>query len=127
VIELEAKVAQVLTAAEVALNVGTEDGVAVGDRVRLYEDVQIFDPDSHALLGAVRNSRLNLEVHEVQARFCIARVETPAANVFADLWAKQETFISSPAISSRRKESIVPLKPGDALSVFINDDLANEE
>jgi len=72
--EIEAKVAQVISDYQVALNAGEAQGVQEGDAVALYRTVDVKDPDSGDILGSVKVKYLSLEVAFVEPKFCVASV-----------------------------------------------------
>lgn len=72
--ENTAKLAEIVTATQLAFNAGSKKGVRVGDRVTLYRIVKITDPATKEPLGTVRVPRLVLKVNLVQDQFCIADV-----------------------------------------------------
>lgn len=71
-IEVQAKVAEVLSSREVALNVGIKSGVQLDSRVVIWRTIQVRDPDTKERLGEVKLEKLHLRVREVSDRFCIA-------------------------------------------------------
>ncbi|RLP76536.1 hypothetical protein D9V32_06710 [Mycetocola tolaasinivorans] len=73
------RVAEILRGDEIALNVGTDAGVAVDDRVVLFREIAITDPDSHRRLGEVQYPKLRLRVVTAEEQFCIARVTPPSS------------------------------------------------
>ena len=74
--EIDAKVAKVLSDQRIAVNAGTARGVSVGDTVIFYEDVEILDPDTNESLGVVRMRRLVLLVEQVQEWLSVAVVRS---------------------------------------------------
>lgn len=71
---IKGKVARILNARELVLNIGSEHGVAVGMRFRVLDPKgeDIKDPDTGHLLGSLRRTKLDVEVTSVQARLCVA-------------------------------------------------------
>ena len=71
---IRGKVARILNSREVALNVGTVDGVSVG----MYFDVldpkgeSITDPDSGEVLGSILRPKVRVKVTLVQDRLSVA-------------------------------------------------------
>lgn len=72
--KLEAKLAAVLDDHLVAFNAGTNAGVSEGDTVRIYNTIEVKDPDSGSKLGSVSISKLRFRVNHVQAKLCVAIV-----------------------------------------------------
>lgn len=70
----DAKIAKVLSAHELAINVGADKQVTEGSIVTVMDVVEIKDPDTDEKLGSVRLNRLRLTVRLVGDRFAVARV-----------------------------------------------------
>jgi len=87
--DIIAKLAQVVTSAQIAINAGSAKGVKRGDRAVIFRVVNIEDPDTKEPLGSVRVPRLVFKVTSVVDNFCLADVETVdvdnplASNVFS--------------------------------------------
>ncbi|WP_328466754.1 hypothetical protein OHA21_47125 [Actinoplanes sp. NBC_00393] len=73
-IKLNAKVARILTHHMIALNMGSDSGVAVGASAKLLQINEIKDPDSGEILGIVRVPILNFRVTHVQPKLSVATV-----------------------------------------------------
>jgi hypothetical protein len=71
---IRAKVAEILTDYQLALNVGRLKGVERGATVTIYRTVEISDPDTHEPLGQVTVPKLTLRVVDVQELLCVAEV-----------------------------------------------------
>lgn len=71
---IHGKVARVLNSREVALNIGSADGVAVG----LYFDIMdakgedITDPDTGETLGSIQRAKVRVQVIHVQEKLSLA-------------------------------------------------------
>lgn len=71
---IRGKVARILTARELALNVGTKSGVHIG----MYFDVldpkgeDVKDPDTGQVLGSIDRPKVRVQVTKVQENLCIA-------------------------------------------------------
>ena len=80
---IRGKVAKVLNAREVAINLGSEQGVRPGmyfDVVARYED--IVDPDTHESLGAVERPKTRVKITWVQEKLSLASAcKSRAVNV----------------------------------------------
>ena len=81
---IRGKIARVLNSREVALNIGSANGVSVG----MYFDVMdptgedITDPDTEEILGSIERSRVRVKVIHVQERLSIASMyKTKRINV----------------------------------------------
>jgi hypothetical protein len=71
-VSLNAKIADVLSETSLVVNVGSADGVTKGDFVRIWEDKEILDPDTHEPLGTVRVTLAVATVSEVQEKLSVA-------------------------------------------------------
>lgn len=70
----EARLAQLLTPTTAALNVGSKEGVKMGDDAKLVDRVTVTDPVTGEQLGEVSVPKLDLEVVQVQDRLCVVKV-----------------------------------------------------
>jgi hypothetical protein len=68
------KVANVISNTLLAINIGSDKGVAEGDIAYVMRHIEIEDPDTREELGSVRVSVLNLRVNHVQPKLCTAYV-----------------------------------------------------
>lgn len=72
---IRGKVARILNSREVALNIGTRDGVAVG----MYFDIldpkgeDIVDPDTKEVIGSLARPKVRVQVAQAQERLSVAR------------------------------------------------------
>ena len=71
---IRGKVARVLNAREVAINVGSGDGVEVGMIFKILsaKGSQITDPDTEEILGSVELEKTRVQVIMVQERIAVA-------------------------------------------------------
>lgn len=70
---IRGKIARVLNAREIALNVGTAKGVTIGmhfDVMDCYEDIS--DPDTGEVLGAIERPKIRLEITHAQENLSVA-------------------------------------------------------
>ncbi len=69
----EILVSYVLNDFKVALNIGSDHGVAIGDRFQIYEltDNPIIDPKTHENLGFLEISKGTGKVVSVQEKLCV--------------------------------------------------------
>lgn len=70
---IRGKIARILNAREIALNVGTAKGVTVGmhfDVMDAYEDIS--DPDTGEVLGAIERPKVRLEITQAQEKLSVA-------------------------------------------------------
>lgn len=71
---IRGKVARILTSREIAINVGSENGVAVGMRFEVMDTKgeHIKDPDTGETLGSIERPKVSVEISKVQERLSIA-------------------------------------------------------
>ena len=71
---IRGKVASVLNAREIAINVGTENGVTVGMYFDVldahYEDIK--DPDTGEVLGSIERQKVRVKIIHVQEKLSLA-------------------------------------------------------
>ena len=87
---IEARIAQVISIFDVALNAGSDAGVVVNAVATIFRDVEVNDPESGEPLGVVRRPLLHFKVAEVQPKFCVATTigavrRTDDDNMFANV------------------------------------------
>lgn len=117
--DIDAKVANVVGANQLAMNAGSAQGVEIGDTVLLYRTVDVQDPDTGEPLGSVLLPKLNLRVNHVQRRLCVAVVtdavasDTPYINITRLSTTKEVTTDSSQADS----RNTVFVKIGEAARI----------
>jgi hypothetical protein len=71
---IKGKVAQILSEYELALNIGSDNGVEKGMRFAIHSSpIAIFDPDTKEEMGQITLEMEHVEVYEVQKRFSLAR------------------------------------------------------
>lgn len=72
---IEGKVASILTARELVINKGSEDGVEVGMRFAVLnrKGNEILDPDTNEALGSVELPKTFVKVISVEPRLAIAK------------------------------------------------------
>lgn len=71
---LRGKVARILNSRELAINLGSAQGVAVGNLFDVLDPKgeDITDPESGELLGSVERPKVRVKVINVQEKLCIA-------------------------------------------------------
>jgi hypothetical protein len=71
---IRGRVARILNAREVALNIGSRDGVQVGMHFDILDPKgqDIHDPDTRELLGSIERPKIRVEVKEVEERLSVA-------------------------------------------------------
>ncbi len=80
---IEGKIAAILSATQVVINRGSNDGVEQGDYFLIYSELGPFpDPDSNEDLGSTKQIWGRVNVRIVENRFCIAETETKLRNPF---------------------------------------------
>ena len=99
---IRGKVARVLNEREIALNVGTENGVTVDMHFDIIDPsgLHIKDPDTGRELGSIKRTKVRVRVTHVQDRLSIAttyRSKRAAAamnnshRTLSDSWSSLET------------------------------------
>ena len=92
---IRGKIAKILNSREVALNIGLEDGVAVGMVFEILSSNSqtILDPDTGAVLGSFTSPKTRVKVNRVEDKFSVAgtyrskRVDVGNARLFsAPVW-----------------------------------------
>lgn len=113
---VSASVAKILGTYSVALNRGNTHGIRVGDRVTLWRDEEIVDPDNGQELGSTRVENLRMRVSELDERFCIAEVPRETSSVlFANFpfTVPRKTISTSPA-----NEDDIVVRVGDPATIY---------
>jgi len=72
---LEGKVAAILNARELAINIGSAQGVTVGMKFRVLAEtpISVADPDTDTELGVVDREKVRVQAVEVQDRLTVCR------------------------------------------------------
>ena len=124
------KVATIVDEDQVAVNVGSQSGVAIGDLLTIRREVKVADPDTLDSLGAVSLVRLRLRITLLAEGFSVGTVidQTPS-NSFGGLIATQVKRTKTvSAVPSAASESVVYIANGELAVVTreadeeINDD-----
>ena len=122
--DIQAKVAEVLTRSEVALNVGSDRGVEKGNEAEIYEVRQIKDPDTKEALGSVRVRKLSLRITSVEKKMSVAVVtssqETNAENMVSAALIRARHVITTDR-SETKAGRIIYVRPGDPVTVSISE------
>lgn len=106
---------------QLAINVGSDMGVQLGDSVVVRRTVVINDPDTDLQLGIVHLSRLRLKVTLVSASFSVATVtelvpsSTTVANVLQSTRVRRSKTIATR--ESAADETSVYVEPGEPIVV----------
>lgn len=121
--ELVGKVANLITSTQIAINRGSRDGVLENSTARLYDLIEIKDPETGEHLGSVRVQRIRFAVTEVSEKYCLA--------VVADLEPRGTNSSSGLVItnwalsggSKRKKVELAPATTPGATGVRIGEDI----
>lgn len=137
---IRGKVAKVLNTREVALNVGSKEGVEVGMLFNILDakGENICDPDTGETLGSILRPKIKVKISSVQERFSVARtyrkVEVniggrgpniaPLAFSFMPpkIITKDETFKTDETTWEDLEESESFVKTGDPVIQIFNED-----
>lgn len=68
------KVAKIISPTEIAVNLGEDHGVGLGNLARVQEVVEVTDPDSGESLGSVLVTKLTLKVTLVLPKMCVGLI-----------------------------------------------------
>lgn len=79
--EIDAKIATLLSDIRLAVNVGSLAGVAKGDQVVLFQTITVKDPDSGEPLGEVKLTTLRMSIEDVQERLAVAVVPNESISI----------------------------------------------
>lgn len=92
---LTGKVAQILNERDVAINIGKDNGVAIGMRFAILADrsVEIRDPDTRVLLGEVPREKVVVQVVNVEDAFSICTASSTVLPNFASALQGIQAFI----------------------------------
>ncbi len=72
---IEGKVARILNSRELAINIGQEQGVAVGMKFDVMDPKgeDILDPETGEILGSLRRAKVRVKVTRADERLSVAR------------------------------------------------------
>jgi hypothetical protein len=121
--EIQAKVAMVIDSSLLAFNAGSDRGVAEGDIVTLWQEVDIYDPDDPSkVLGGIKLGKLSLKVRHVQESLSVAYVTDPIesdepVNILA-AWQRRKRITSSTNESDVNK---IYVKVGEEATIYHED------
>ena len=86
--KLEGRVAQVLNARELVINIGSDKGVAVGMKFAVLSatPMVVHDPETNELLDSVDREKVRVEAVEVRPKIAICKTyrttHTPAGSLY---------------------------------------------
>jgi hypothetical protein len=115
-VSTQAKVAAVISAWEVVLNVGRSDGVKADDIATVFRAIEIKDPDTGNVIGTVRRPRLRLRVREVQDKLCVAQTYEMVAPEASTI----STIFQSVALPPLRQRITFDQKEVDYRTVLVS-------
>ena len=80
---IRGKIARVLNTREIALNVGTAQGVTRGMRFDVMDtnEMDITDPDTGKVLGSLERPKIRVEIIHVQEELSVAQTPETSVNV----------------------------------------------
>lgn len=110
---IQAKVAQILTARDLVLNKGFDDGVSVGMRFAILnrKGADVKDPDTGDVLGSVELPKTFVKVVAVKERLSIARTFREFQQGGGALWGLVAT---SASLSAPPRTTVETLKTDEA-------------
>jgi hypothetical protein len=111
-----AQVAAVVDASRIALNVGSDEGVAHGDDVTVWKTITVKDPNTKEVLGSTKVANAALRVETVEPKFCVA-------TTFSKSTMSSALFGRAPKISgaSSHSDDVVNIKVGDEVTVYVTE------
>ena len=122
---LRGKVAAVLNERELVVNLGSENGVAEGMKLKVMEpEREILDPDTGEFLGRFDREKVRVKVAEVNPKYSVGRTyETYVINLGSDSFAS--VFSGGRGREARRVRTLRPnnesnLLPMDETDSFVN-------
>jgi hypothetical protein len=73
--KIEGRVAQILNAKELVINVGSDDGVVEGQKFAILAEspIEIRDPQTNDLLDTIDRTKVQVEASEVRSKISICR------------------------------------------------------
>lgn len=81
-VPIRGKVARVFNSREIAINVGSTNGVVVGMRFDVVDPKEdIRDPDTDEILGSLNLSKIRVRITRVQERLSLATTQKKRINV----------------------------------------------
>lgn len=113
--EIKALVANVLDKTRITLNVGREQGVETGNKVTLWNQVEVKDPKTGNSLGKVWLDKLNLYVTFVDDLFCIAEVRSANKMGTFNFFTPEKTIRNW---SGQDNEGTVEVNDGDEATIY---------
>ena len=110
---VEAKVAALISEFEIAINVGSRQGVQTDDVAVLLRTVEVTDPDTGTVIGTVTRPKLRLRVIEVQPDMAVAKSIEPASAI------EHVTFAGGRSVARRTKGVTSDRMVADADLVYV--------
>jgi len=124
----DGKAATIVSPTQLAINLGKDTGVEVGDIVYVRRSVNIQDPDGSGSLGILHQTRLRLKITTVADGFSVATVTEPAPRVGTMLEITRVNRTKTIAeYDSQSNESAVWVVPGEPVAVLRMVETEDEE
>ena len=91
---IRGKVARVLNTREIAINVGTSQGVTLGMRFDVMDtnEMDITDPDTGKVLGSLERPKVRVEIIHVQEDLSVAQTPETTVNLGGTGISAMDTF-----------------------------------
>ncbi|TWU61113.1 hypothetical protein V7x_54250 [Crateriforma conspicua] len=101
---IEARVAQILNAKELVINVGSDHGVTHGQKFAILAEspIEIRDPETNMVLDSIDREKVRVEASEVRPRITICRTYRQFGSAFSAL---QSTKLVMEAMREARPET----------------------
>lgn len=115
----EGKTATIVSPTQLAINVGSIQGVMVGDALIVRRTVKVTDPDSRDQLGVVHLTRLRLAVTMVSDAFAVGTVtdEIPTSIFGALDLTRTSRLKTIVGYESQASDNAVYIQPGEPVVV----------
>ena len=131
---LEGRVAAILNARELVINIGAEDGVKPGQKfaVLAATPLEIRDPESESVLDTIDREKVRVEAHEVRLKITVCRTYRMKGGFGGMLGASHiiADMMGSPAVLetlSVKDSNVPPPLPEEESYVKINDRVISVE
>jgi hypothetical protein len=121
-----AKVATIISDSILALNVGSDKGVAEDDKAFVMRAIKVQDPDTSEELGTVRVSVLALRVNHVQPKLCTAYVTSAQDDVGYNPTRVRKTKKIADSSMEEKPGISVFVQAGDRVEIEIKDTYSDE-
>jgi hypothetical protein len=111
-VSIVGKVAGLVSPTQITINLGTKQGVNLGDIVTVYKQVDVEDPDTKQKLGSMRFTKVKLAVELIAELYSLAQTfPVPSTDLTSIL---SRTTGAGPA---RQRMTLDPTGPGVTIAI----------